>query len=271
MKGRNILNSPRLLELKRKRRRIFFGKFLLVVFSLATIFAGLIYLSRLSALNIKEVKIISSGAIDAPTVKTAVETEITGNYLWFLPKTNILFYPKKKIETELYHKFKRIKDIDISIKDQKILEVQLTEREATYLWCEEPEKCSFMDSSGYVFDTAPYFSGNVYFKFFGPLSGDNFAPEIFDKVIAFKNTLLDLGIKPTSLYLVGEDIEIYLSSKSPYSPKIIFKKDFNLEAISENLQTALDAEPLKSNFKNKYASLEYIDLRYGNKVYYKFR
>ena len=91
------------------------------------------------------------------------------------------------------------------------------------------------------------------------------------KVIAFKNTLLDLGIKPTSLYLVGEDIEIYLSSKSPYSPKIIFKKDFNLEAISENLQTALDAEPLKSNFKNKYASLEYIDLRYGNKVYYKFR
>jgi nucleoside-diphosphate-sugar epimerase len=39
----------------------------------------------------------------------------------------------------------------------------------------------------------------------------------------------------------------------------------------ENLDAAIDTEPLKSKLKNKFSSLEYIDLRYGNKVYDKFK
>jgi len=43
-----------------------------------------------------------------------------------------------------------------------------------------------------------------------------------------------------------------------------------MQNIKENLDTALNTEPLKSDFKKKYSSLEYIDLRFGNKVYSKF-
>ena len=46
--------------------------------------------------------------------------------------------------------------------------------------------------------------------------------------------------------------------------------DSDFEKLAENLQAALMTEPLQSDFKNKFSSLLYIDLRFGNKVYYKF-
>ena len=82
-----------------------------------------------------------------------------------------------------------------------------------------------------------------------------------------------MGLKPVILYVKdNEDAKIYLSKtkKSVLGPEIIFKKDSNFQKIAENLKAALDTESLKSEFKNKYSSLQYIDLRFENKVYYKF-
>ena len=282
MQKRNVLNSPRLLELKKNRRRVFLNKILLSLFALLVVSIGFIYISRISSLNISSVEIIGNKVIDTETIKETVEKEITGNYLWFFPKTNILFYPKNKIKRELNNQFKRLKEINLSIKDRRALEVSVTERVALYTWCgenlseieikSEDYLCYFMDDSGYVFDEAPYFSGDVYFRFFGSLA--EYSPDIFEKVITFKDFLLKMAIKPTSVYLKKDgDIEIYLSSNilPPNAPKIIFKVDSNFQKIAENLEAALNTEPLQSNLKNKYSSLEYIDLRFGNKVYSKMR
>ncbi len=83
-----------------------------------------------------------------------------------------------------------------------------------------------------------------------------------------------MGLKPAGLYMEENgDIKIFLSSVDSLlnGPEIIFKIDSDLKIVAENLQVALNTEPLQSNFKNKYSSLLYIDLRFGNKVYYKFR
>ena len=282
MQKRNVLNSPRLLKLKKGRRRVILVKILLSVFALLVIFAGLVYISRVPFFNFKGVEITGNKAVDAENIKISIEKEIAGNYLKLFPKTNILFYPKNNIKKELFNQFKKLKDINFSIKDNKILEVSVTEREAKYLWCGEnlvvgapsDEKCSFVDESGYVFDLAPYFSGNVYFKFFGPLAGDYFFPDIFRKVLAFKDTLIHMGFKLVSLYILDNgDIKIFLSNsdKTLIGPYITLKADSDFQKVAENLQTALSTEPLQSNFKNKYSSLEYIDLRFGNKVVYKFK
>lgn len=284
---RNVLNSPRLLELKKRKRRVFIRKFLLCLFAFLAVLALLVYISRITIFNISSVEITGNKLIETETIKTVVEKEITGNYFWFFPKTNIALYPQNNIKNRLHDEFKRLKDINFSIEsdgNSKILAVSLSEREALYTWCGEnlPEveikleeySCYFMDDGGYVFDQAPHFSGEVYFRFWGPLAGFYFSTDVFGKVVAFKDFLLNMAIKPTSVYLKKDgDVEIYLSANilPPNAPKIIFKKDFNLEKLSENLQAALNTEPLQSNFKNKYSSLLYVDLRYGNKVYYKFR
>jgi hypothetical protein len=63
-----------------------------------------------------------------------------------------------------------------------------------------------------------------------------------------------------------EDANFFFSSLAP----IKFKLNSDFENLAENLDAALDTDPFKTEFKNKYALLQYIDLRFGNKVYYKF-
>ncbi len=287
MQKRTILNSPRLLELKNRRRKIFFNKIFLIFTILLLAFAGLIYVSRLKQLNISEVKIVGNKVEDNKEVIKIVERNLSGHYLWLFPKKNIFLYPKNAIKNDLMMKFNRFKDISLSIKDEQVLEVEVGEREGLYAWCGEnlptgdiQHECYLMDENGYIFAEAPYISGEVYFKFYGlqeidgsPL-GVNFLNENFQKFILFKKSLEQIGLKPVAAYTKDNiDIKLFLArGKSVLmGPQVTFKIDSDLDKLAENLQSALSTEPLLSNFKNKYSSLEYIDLRFGNKVYYKFR
>ena len=64
------------------------------------------------------------------------------------------------------------------------------------------------------------------------------------------------------------NVEVFLSSvnSSTTGPYIIFKLNADYQNIAENLEAALTTDPLQTEFKNKYSSLQYIDLRFGNKV-----
>jgi hypothetical protein len=240
-----------------------------------------------------------------------------GKYLWLFPKTNLFLYPESSIQKELEDQFPRLENISLSIKNNKTLEVSLSERKALYTWCgDTPPKitdvglpqsgntpdvgilqgrsptsgvsnCYFLDENGYIFDQAPYFSGEVYFKFYGVpdvgilqgrsptsgvISGSYFAQQNFKQLVAFRDILLGFGLKPVALY-VGSDgnVEVALSGGTSFStdPQIIFKLNADYQNVAENLETALTTEPLQSEFKNKYSTLQYIDLRFGNKVYFK--
>jgi len=273
---RNVLNSPRLSELKKHRRRVVLDKILILFLGILAIFISLVCLSRLKSLNISDIEISGNKVVDTEAIKNVIEQQMAGKYLGLFPKTNLLLYPKKNIETELENQFKRLENINLSIKNNKILEVSVDERTPEYLWCGaesnlEVEKCYFMDENGYIFDQAPYFSGEVYFKFYG-LPAQTGSIQNFKQLISFKDILISLGLKPIALYIANDgDIQIFLSGGSfVTAPKIILRANADFENAAENLQTALTTEPLQSEFKNKYASLQYIDLRFGNKVYYKF-
>lgn len=291
MRKRNVLESPRLNELKKKRRKETLKIFFICIFVFLVVFVGLVYLSRMEELHISEIKIEGNNTIDSGMIETKIEENLSGEYLWLFPKNNILYYPKGEIRTNLSNNFKKLKDITFSIEKNKILIVSVSEREAKYMWCgntptgvglpqdeiqtSENQKCYFLDSDGYVFDEAPYFSGEVYFRFFGLLDTDKnyFSKENFSKLIEFKDAVVDMGMKPVAIFLEENgDIQVYLSKGggSGIEPRVIFRLDNELQNTIENLKTALDTEPLKSKFKNKYLSLLYIDLRFENKVYNKF-
>lgn len=284
MRRKDVLNSPKLLELKQKRRRNVQNKILIFLFLFLVLMIGLAFISRIDKLNIKEIKISGNKIIDTELIHKVIEDNLNGHYLYFFPKSNFLLFPKSKIIKDLTEKYKRLKDILFNLENAQILAVSLGEREGKYIWCgenlnEETIKiednlCFFMDNSGYVFDTAPYFSGSVYFKFYGSLVDNNFSKESWNKLISFKEMLVNIKFKPVALYIKSDgDTEIYLANNVSLSqsPKIVFKSDFILDKTSQNLQAAISTDPLMSNLKNKPSSLLYIDLRFGNKVYYKFR
>ena len=295
---KSVLNSPRLLELKKKKRKLLARKMFFLSFLLVLILIGLSFLSKWEKININDIQILGNKVVETKMIEEIVKEKIAGYYFWFFPKTNFLLYPKAEIKKELTDKFKRLKNISISVKNLQTVEISIVERIALYTYCGttppelnnlETQKCHFLDQDGYIFDEAPYFSGEVYLKFYGlarkataegttnmneenPTSSYYFQPN-FGKLISFKDTVEKIGIKPVAFYVENSgDIKMFLSSSaSQMGPEIIFKTDSDFAQVAENLQTILSTEPFQSDFKNKYSSLLSIDLRFGNKVYYKFK
>lgn len=316
MEKRTTLSSLRILELKKKRRRALKIKIFIILFLLVALLIGSVFVLRVPELNIdtENFEIKGNKIIDTEFLEKTIKEELAGYYFYFIPKTSVLLFPKNKIEARLADDFKRLEKIKVSIKDKKVLELVVTERKATYTWCGEDifsyaevestdeilekRKCYFMNEEGYVFGEAPYFSGDVYLKFFGPLSGAEeedktsdeisdsqdivefdpkgkyFLPDKFSRIVFFLDSIKSMNLKPASFVVMPDDeVELYLASEipPPHTPKVIFKTDADLMKVAENLQASISTEPLKSDLKNKYSSLLYIDLRFGNKIYYKFK
>lgn len=288
MKNKKVLDSPRLLEIKKRKREILNKKIyiFIVLFSIALV--GFIFISRWQKVNISEIKISGNKILESSELKSFVEKELVGNYLYVFPKTNILFYPKKNIGKKLLENFKRIATTLVYISSDNILNIVISERDPAYTWCgtnpeedETTEQCYFMDKNGYLFDKSPYFSEEVYVKFYGDIKdkaeplGYFFAPEIFTNLISFKESISNKLIKPSSFYVKNEENEtsMFLASSGveKRGPEVLLDTKSLPGNVAENLQTVISTEPLRTDFAKKYDQIKYIDLRFGNKVYYKLK
>ncbi|MCX6757538.1 MAG: hypothetical protein NTZ44_01480 [Candidatus Nomurabacteria bacterium] len=282
MQNKSVLNSPRVEELRRNKRKIFRRKIIFFLIIIIVFFIGLVFLSKIKKINIDQVVVSGNKILETKNIEEVIKNDIYGNYWFLFSKTNSFIYPENKIKRDLMYKFKRITDISFNVKNNKSLEVSIKEREGKYLWCGETilsidltSGCYFVDDNGYIFDNAPYFSDGVYFKFYGHLDDtDNnpiglyFLKNDFTRLVSFKEDLEKLNLKINSLFLNPEE---YLIINLSSGAEIRFKVDSDFDKLIENLQSALSTEPLHTDFQKKYDSLLYIDLRFGNKIYYKFR
>ena len=279
MKKRSILSSRHVEELRKHRRQKAGAKALVFLLIIGALFVGLGFASEWQRINIQNLEISGNKVVEAKEVEGVVLSMLDGKYLWLFSKTNFLFYPKGKIKKTLAENFLILKDIDLALENANTLKITLTEREAKFTWCGEglPEdlstgKCYFMDEGGYIYAEAPYFSGDVYFKFFGrtenngnqPL-GSYFLPEIFRRLVYFRDAAEGMNLNPSFVVVKNDDdAELYLGSQIN-APKIIFKLNADIEKTAQNLELVLGGEELKE----KIEALQYVDLRFGNKVYFK--
>ena len=92
-----------------------------------------------------------------------------------------------------------------------------------------------------------------------------FTPESYGEYKNFIEQLKASGITPTEIAFIEDpDVELYLKDET----KILFSKDIPLSRVLDNLLSVLNSDAFE---ENSTLNLEYIDLRFGNKVYYKER
>ncbi len=135
MQKRNVLNSPRLLELKNSRRKELQTKIFVSFFAVVIIIGFLAYISHLSILNISEINISGNNVIETSDIQSVAQKDISGKYFWLFPKSNILFYPASRIKSDIITNFPRLQNINLSVKKDKILSISVAERSPKYTWC----------------------------------------------------------------------------------------------------------------------------------------
>ncbi len=288
MQERDVVRAGN-TRLRRRKRKVFYRKSLLVLFLFVFVTGGLIFLSWRPFLAVKEVSIAGIRALPKSDIQSDVASVLRERYIFAFPKSNIFLVPKRDIERTLRAEFPRIETIDVSIDTRRILHVALTEREGKFLWCgatmhsvEDTADCYYMDSTGRIFDKAPYFSAeNIYFTFYGSIT-DEIDGQILDEhylsltefttLETFIESLDNSSVASFACEEKEDEFVLYLGkTMGENMPYMTWKRSADLAHLKSNIDSALATEPFKTRFHTELSNLEYIDLRFENKVYYKFK
>ena len=287
---RDIPTSPRILEIRRKRRILRLRLGILFVVLFVAIVWLLSFLAGVKNITIHDITITGTHIVDQLEIEQVVRKNLEGKYLFIFPKSNSIIYPHNRIKKDLVTTFPRIELLDVYIDNLNTLRIDIKERTGSYLYCgvnipenknDVGENCYFLNNDGFIFDNAPYFSGNVYFKYYlkledstsDPLGKQMLPVDKFYKIARFVDGINNLGLKTIYIEMNKSGTNyLYLDhGEDKTTPKIIFKSDADLNLIEENLSIAMKKKEFADEIKSKYNTLLYIDLRFKDKVLYKFQ
>lgn len=243
-----------------QRRKILLQKVAALSFIVVFVISSYAILSQLEAVTITTINVHGNDIVSVEELTDIAQKEIDGDYFHLFSRSNILLFSENSIAASIYNSYKRIKKVTVGRNNINTIYITVEERSPYGLWCEE--NCYFLDNLGYIFAEAPEFTGNVFFTYLIPIESNPIGIQVlpekeFTEIGLLLNSFRDLGLDPINLSLEGNDYEVLLEDES----KIMFSRDQDLAEVSDSLTSVLgEIDGL----------LEYIDFRFGSKVYYRY-
>ena len=275
------MDGDYLASSRRIRRKRFFLKAGLGLAAILLVSLGVVGFFYIPKFKIKEISIEGADVLDKKEFSAEINDFLTRKLWKILPYDNIFIFPDGQTADEIMPKFPIIKSAVFRRDFPQKLSVFIEERKPAALLCRESEiqklECAFADEAGFVFQLAPNFSGGIFLKFFDNRRQSTLAGAAIPADIG-KN-IIDAGEFRKLNYFVK-----LLSKENLAAGKIVIKDEGAYEIhLREKWQILLNDknEPeqsfanlklvLSQIIKEKTPQLEYIDLRLGNKVFYKLR
>lgn len=268
------LRSPRSLRRERAAARRSRAAGLLL---LAAACAGAFYILSRPEFSIAKVVVVGETPVPKEELVTEVARELSGKYLFSLPRSSILFYPRRAIEETLLRRFPLLQSADVSLHNLASLQIAVAPRRAAALWCplmsEDAEACVVLDQTGFAFMSAPR-SGTPL-----PLLVDEEAtssprvgaPAILESrlhsLLGLHRHLSALGLPPTELRIRRGEAAALLARAA----RVLFRDEGDFAPALARLQMLLSEKDLIQRSGDGGLQVAYIDLRYGNKIYFKPR
>lgn len=263
---KRVLHSTRRVK---KRRQELLHKILIVFSCVLIIFFSLVYISQSEFFLIKKITVLGNTAVSSSEIENLIFKEMEGKYLGLFPHSHILLYPKKTIEQKILSSFLWVLDVRARVAGKDSIVIRIKEREPQALWCdkkeEAKEKCYFLDDRGFIFTLAPSFSSDMYIRYYGAIVGEPlgslFLSPKFFQIISFVNLLKTRELEPLRVTIDENGDGKAVLKKG----EILFDSDDDLLASFQNLDSFLR----ENEKKFVIHPFEYIDLRFGNKIFYK--
>ena len=264
--------SRRVSPLRAWRRKVrIYG----TVIGCTVLLAALPYISDFtyhSRMALGEVTVLGVSRVSPNLVKAFFERTLYDGTNHFLSRSNIFWYPKETLETEIQRYVPRIKTVNIKragLVAQAVI-ITIEERKRYGVWCSEQEQCFEMDARGFTVDEVPTGAPARGYTFSGvvatgtPPIGQTYLEEYMESVISFLGLLEKKNLKPVHVSSDGA-VDYWVELENGVSIRVALSGV--PEDMARNLELALSSDALRGQTE----TLEYIDLRFGNKLYYKTR
>ncbi len=195
----------------------------------------------------------------------------------FIARDMMFFYPKEALRAGVVRNFPRLKSVRVgrSALFSNHLIVNVDERVAFATWCTNTadaaeRQCFVFDDTGLIFaDAERAGRPELPYAFFGGVDAANAIGSVYlaGHLIEIRDLLQrmrEARFVPSSVTVLDEkDFEMQL--QNGFNVKASFGQ--SSDTIVHNLELVAVSPALRG----KETALEYIDLRFGNRVYYKFK
>lgn len=282
-----IVYTPRRKARARRTRAVFF--LLCGIFLIAGFLYAFFWFFHYEKFQISKVNIEGLTTIPASEIEHLIREYASEKSLGILPRSHYFLFSSREVERRITSGFLKVYEVDTEKQFSDTVRVSIQERFPWGIVCagvspkraglpaqaggpapdEYQESCVYIDENGFAFEHAPFLIGTLTKKIFiGSNSvalGTHVVPR--ERVIlydSFKNAFSNLAIPITSMALTKEnprDIQLY--SGEWY---IIIDRDAHPHDIIKILKPLLEKE-----LAGKEKNIDYIDLRFGNKVFYKLK
>lgn len=285
---KDFLRSQSITRRRKKKKILKIWLFVLssIVFSIC-----LAWLFSLQSLAIKKVVVIGNTNITSGEIQNITNTILDGKYLGIFSKRNAFVYPKDYIEETLSHTYPRIEDIVLDTESLEILNIRVKERTSSSVWC-AAVLCYLVDEQGYIYAESTSVSSSNLNTSSSTLAS---APNTHMHTILYGGDQF-VGSEPVGKHIFTENLykdilktidelekesltvkEVHMFSRDEIvftvdgGGKIIFSDRKPFAVSLENLRSSLKSSVFVSQKGNSSSTskFEYIDVRFGNKVFYK--
>lgn len=226
-----------------------------------------VFVSRLDSLQVSNINVLGAVAVSGDDVKNATLESLEGNYLYLIPKSNILFFKKDALASVIKSEFPTIKDLNIEREIDGSVNIKVLERLPDFVWCNSGVGCFLMSKDGMIFaeSTADDIANKIIFK--GVLS-DNPITKTLDsgeRMQIYEETIDTLSESDINVKEVNIESSLKVTFKSDMGDIILNPEDKNIKESVQNAILLIE----DTKVKKKDTKFEYIDARYGSKLFYK--
>lgn len=265
----------------------YIGYALLISYSLYLL---CVWVSMRPSFFIDAVTIEGAHATSEASISNLVKAKLDTQLLFHIKRNNKLLYPVNEMEKEVLALSPRIANVRTIFDSSKKLRVVVTEYTPNFLYCmrsdtmlfeasttpidRQPKDCYFADEEGYVYANAPEYIGYPFVAIVAssseqavthqsPVGTNVLTEESYARIRTYIDDLSQVGLTTHSVTLLGQN-DIRAEVGMPWA--ILFATDKDPQRAIRNLGVVL-ANLEKTPGKGK--DIREIDLRFGNKIFYK--
>jgi hypothetical protein len=252
---------------------------------LALLFVGSLYGAYHQKLLISQVAVEGNKTVSDFEIRQVVDRQLATKYWSLYPKRNALLFPRDQVIAAVATAFPRLSSIKLEQPDLRSLALSVKERRGEFLWCLPSGDCYFADETGFVFAPAPKFSSPLYFEFSSvnatePIGKYPLPAADLQKLIAGEKKISTIlasstfsghkvyQARPAELRDWYFRVKNIFGDDKTWEIRLDLDQDFNM--AMKTLSSFLVNPDFMKDAEAHESDLEYIDLRFAPKVFYRY-
>lgn len=267
-----VIYQQKVVKTPQRRRRWRWKRWLFGFLSLAII-GGFLYAANTSRLRIHAIAIQGNSLLTTDELERALRQSISGRRWGVFANDNFFLIFPNQSERALREHFPLIASVEMQKIFPDALVVSIRERTPWGIVCQDvsggaPQSCAYVDQSGAAYETISNFSGwllpVIYIASFPP-TGPTIEPQLLSAYSQSAEQLKTIQIQLQSMSV---------GTSTPGDVRLRLEEGWDLlvsvhQPVGE--WVGVLGAILEREIGEQRKNLEYIDLRFGKKVFYRFR